>query len=72
MPPRFDYPAGTDMWTPLDMSPKALTQRGTHSYPAIGRLKNGVTAKQAQNDLAAIASRIEKQFPGTNDQVVPS
>ncbi|MGA8037337.1 MAG: ABC transporter permease [Candidatus Acidiferrales bacterium] len=69
MPPRFDYPAGTDMWTPLDMSPKALTPRGTHSYPAIGRLKNGVTPKQAQADLAAIAARIEKQFPGTNGHV---
>jgi predicted permease len=69
MPPRFDYPAGTDLWTPLDMSPKALTPRGTHSYPAIGRLKSGVTPKQAQADLAAIAARLEKQFLGTNDHV---
>jgi putative ABC transport system permease protein len=69
MPPRFDYPAGTDLWTPLDMSPKALTQRGTHQYPAIGRLKGGVTPKQAQADLSAIAAGITKQFPNTNDRV---
>jgi putative ABC transport system permease protein len=69
MPPRFDYPSGTDLWTPLDMSPKALTQRGTHQYPAIGRLKEGVTAKQSQKDLAAVASRLEKQYPNTNDKV---
>ena len=69
MPPRFDYPAGTDIWTPLDMSPKSLTPRGTHQYPAIGRLKDGVTPKQAQADLVAIAARLEKQFPNTNDKV---
>src|SRR5580698_6020596 len=69
MPPRFDYPAGTDLWTPLDMSPKTLTQRGTHQYPAIGRLKGGVTPKQAQADLSAIAAGITKQFPNTNDRV---
>src|SRR5580698_5903813 len=69
MPPRFDYPPGTDIWTPLDMSPKSLTQRGTHQYPAIGRLKDGVTLKQAQADLVAIAARLEKQYPGTNEKV---
>ncbi len=69
MPPRFDYPAGTDLWTPLDMSPKALTQRGTHQYPAIGRLKDGVTPKQAQADLSAIAAGLTKQYPDTNDRV---
>jgi putative ABC transport system permease protein len=69
MPPRFDYPSGTDLWTPLDMSPKGLTQRGTHQYPAIGRLKDGVTPKQAQADLVAIAASLEKQYPNTNDKV---
>jgi putative ABC transport system permease protein len=69
MSQRFDFPAGTDLWTPLDMAPKNLTPRGTHSYPALGRLKPGVTPKQAQADLVAIAARIEKQFPGTNDHV---
>ncbi|MGD0303999.1 MAG: ABC transporter permease [Candidatus Acidiferrales bacterium] len=69
MPPRFDFPPGTDLWTPLDMSPKGLTPRGTHQYPAIGRLKDGVTPKQAQADLAAVAARLEKQYPGTNDKV---
>lgn len=69
MPPRFDYPSGTDLWTPLDMSPKALTPRGTHQYPAIARLKDGVTVKQAQADLGAIAARLEKSNPGTNEKV---
>src|ERR1700761_5376053 len=69
MPPRFDYPPGTDLWVPLNMSPKSLTPHGSHQYPAIGRLKDGVTPKQAQADLVAIAARLEKQFPGTNDRV---
>jgi predicted permease len=69
MPARFDYPAGTDLWTPLDMSPKSLTPRGSHSYPAIARLKPGVTTKQAQADLVAIAAQLEKTYPSTNDKV---
>ncbi|MFZ0432697.1 MAG: ABC transporter permease, partial [Candidatus Acidiferrales bacterium] len=32
MPPRFNFPAGTDLWAPLDMAPKSLSPRGTHQY----------------------------------------
>jgi putative ABC transport system permease protein len=69
MPPRFDFPAGSDVWTPIDMVPKSLSPRGTHTYAAIGRLKQGVTPKQAQADLETVASRLEKQFPDTNHNV---
>lgn len=54
----FNYPRSTDVWTPLDMSPRNLGPRGSHSYLAIGRLKSGVTIDQAQADLAVIARRI--------------
>jgi predicted permease len=69
MPDWFRFPAATDLWAPEDMSLKALGQRGNHSYRAIGRLKAGVTIPQAQAELATIAGRLAKQYPGSNTDV---
>lgn len=69
MPVWFRFPAATDLWVPMDMSPKSLTPRGTHEYSANGRLRESVTPQQAQEDLAGIARRLEQQFPDTNDKV---
>jgi putative ABC transport system permease protein len=69
MPSWFNYPRGTEIWTPLDMSPQNLGPRGSHSYLAIGRLKPGVTTRQAQADLTVIARRLEQRYPDTNEKV---
>jgi putative ABC transport system permease protein len=73
MPASFKFPSNflgsTDLWTPMDMAAKALTPRGTHNYRALGRLKAGVTPRQAQADLAAVAQGLEKQYPNTNEKV---
>ena len=50
----FNFQGSTDFWTPLDMAPTALTRRGSHNYLGLGRLKTGVTPRQAQADLAGI------------------
>ena len=69
MPRWFNYPPGTDIWTPFDMSSKNLGNRGSHSYRALGRLKPGVTVSQTQADLAIIAKRLEQQYPDSNEKV---
>jgi putative ABC transport system permease protein len=69
MPASFNYPQGTEIWAPLDMSPQNLGPRGSHSYRALGRLKPGVTESLAQADLALIARRLEEQYPGSNEKV---
>jgi putative ABC transport system permease protein len=69
MPNWFNYPQDTDLWTPFEMSAKSLGQRGSHSYRALGRLKPGVTATQAQADLTAVAKRLEEQYPDSNEKV---
>ena len=69
MPASLTYPRNVEVWTPLDMSVQNLGPRGSHSYQAIGRLRPGVTVKEAQADLAVIAARLEKQYPDSNDKV---
>jgi putative ABC transport system permease protein len=69
MPSWFNYPQGTEIWTPLDMSVQNLGPRGSHSYQAFGRLKAGVAGSQAQSDLAVIAKRLEEQYPDSNEKV---
>jgi putative ABC transport system permease protein len=42
------------------------TQRGNHHINAVGRLRPGVTAEQAEARLVAIAASLEKQYPNDN------
>ena len=69
LPAWYRVPAAADLWVPLDMSLENLGRRGSHSWRAIGRMKQGVTLEQARADLRTIAERLEKQFPDTNDHV---
>jgi predicted permease len=49
-----------------DNSTPTTKQRGNHSLQAVARLKPGLTASQAQADLATIAATLAKQFPDSN------
>ncbi len=69
MPPTFRFPYNPQLWFPLLVDSASLGQRGSHSFRAIGRLKPGVTVKQAQTELSLIAARLEKQYPGSNHKV---
>jgi putative ABC transport system permease protein len=69
MKPTFQFPVGTQLWIPQDMSTKALGSRGSHGPGAIGRLKPGVTVEQALADLNVIDARLQQQYPLTNHDV---
>jgi putative ABC transport system permease protein len=69
MPHWFNFPATTDVWTPLDMSPKELGPRGNHNWNALARLKTGITLDQARADLLGISKRLERQYPNSNNDV---
>ena len=71
MPQWFNFPAATDIWTPMDMTPKALGGRGSHSYRALARVKQGIAVTQAHADLATIAKRLGQQYPDANADVAP-
>lgn len=51
-----------DVWAPAYVNPAALPQNN-HSWNAIGRLRPGVTAADAQRELAALTARLPELFP---------
>jgi putative ABC transport system permease protein len=69
MPRGFEFPVrGADAWRPLAETPQTLQTRAQHFLDVIGRLKPGVSLAEARRDLEEVASRAQKQYPGTNDQ----
>jgi putative ABC transport system permease protein len=53
-----------DVWWPIEL--KAQAGRNGHYCNAIGRMKPGVSATQAEADLNVIAERLAQQFPASN------
>jgi len=63
-----------DIWVPIGFAAEARTPRGRWTM-VIARLKDGVTFKQAQDDMTGVASRLSAMFPnfdtGWTARVVP-
>ena len=66
MPPGFRFPTRTDVWYPAWVQPET-TSRGAHNYRVVARLKAGVGVERAQAEMTAIATRLERAFPVSND-----
>jgi putative ABC transport system permease protein len=64
-PPTGDAYAGSvELWTPLALTDdEKLARRRDSNFNLIGRLKPGVELEQAQANMAAVAARIERQYP---------
>ncbi len=61
-----DFPTGSKIWTPLDLTDAAKDDRDDHYLNVFGRLKNGASLAQAQANLATIATSLAQRFPKTN------
>ncbi len=57
LPAGFRFPADVDLWLPADLDGENPS-RTSHNYYAVGRLRDGVTVEQANQDISAIARRI--------------
>jgi putative ABC transport system permease protein len=67
MGPSFDYPVGTDIWFPEEVTTRRATaHRRGNNYLAIARLKPDVTLGQAKTEMTAISERLAQQYPETN------
>jgi putative ABC transport system permease protein len=65
MPPTFDYPAQTDVWSALPLNP-AKEERDNRFLNVVARLKNGVPIDQAQGEMNIISDRLAKSYVQTN------
>lgn len=86
-PSGFTRVTSIDFWRPIAFSGRGaannrmLTAQGqmvrnVHWWGAIGRLKPGVSAQQAEADMKTIAAQLEQSYPATNKgwsaTVIPS
>ena len=67
-PASLAFPADVDMYVPFVFAPYMLdpSNRGSHSFYAIGRLKEGVPVQSANNEIATIANRLARQYAESN------
>jgi putative ABC transport system permease protein len=64
-PAGFGIASKVDVWTPMAFTPKetANDARGGHYINVVGRLKPGVTFRQAKAELEVIANQLAVQYP---------
>ena len=66
LPKSVQYPPEADIFLPLAPTPQQIADRSGRNYLVEGRLREGVTAQQAQADLRAIAAQLASTYPNTN------
>jgi putative ABC transport system permease protein len=63
MPAGFYFPTrAAEFWTPLALNP-SNAPRGAHFLGVIGRIKTGVSERQAETEMKAISERLAVQYP---------
>lgn len=66
MPKTFEFQfwsKARELWVPAGYTKNDLTDRGSNSFIAVGRLKPGVTLEQAKVEMDTIGHRLAKQYP---------
>ncbi|MBV9500635.1 MAG: ABC transporter permease [Acidobacteriaceae bacterium] len=73
MPPEFKFPpfwaTRAELWVPLALG-DSLHDRDVNTLRVFARVKRDVTLGQARADIATITGRLEREYPGTNRDVV--
>jgi putative ABC transport system permease protein len=73
MPPQFEFPSAEfEVWVPLrpalEKAGGQARNRSLRIFRALGRLAPGVTLAQASAEADAIAARLARAYPDTNEQ----
>jgi putative ABC transport system permease protein len=66
MPKTMQYPSTADIYLPLAPTPGELANRSAHNYLVTARLRDGISVKQAQAEMGALAERLAQGYPATN------
>lgn len=65
MPPGFQFPNRTDVWTP--QTNRTAASRTSHNLLAVARLRPGISPESANAELNTIAARLAQQYPDSNE-----
>ncbi len=60
MPPGFQFPDDTQLWTARERREPGES-RSAHNWKGVGRLRDGVSLAAARADLGSIAARIRRE-----------
>jgi putative ABC transport system permease protein len=73
MPAGMQFPFNADLWMPeAQWLPGAPDRnRSVHTWTAVGRLKDGVTIKQAQAEMATIGAKLARDYPKEDKALTP-
>lgn len=70
MPPEFQFPlkgvrfpAGSDLWTPAQLSAEEATDRNSHTWFVVARLKAGMSLSRAQANMDDVAGQLDRTYP---------
>jgi predicted permease len=75
MPPSFAFPPGEidapELWAPLQLDPARPGGRGSHFLSVLGRLRPGVSAAQAEGEMARYVKHIGETMGAGNHHFDP-
>jgi len=57
-----------DVWVPIALTDEQRAARGNHNQQGVARLKPSVDLGRAQSEMAAISTRLAREFPKTDDR----
>jgi putative ABC transport system permease protein len=66
LPKSMQYPSISDVFLPLAPTPQQLQNRIAHDYAVVGRLRPGVSVREAQEELRVIAAHAARTYPSSN------
>ena len=72
LPPHFWWPSRPDVVVPLALDDHDRTLRAAHFLEVVGRLRDGVSAAQAREDLRLIGARLSQAYPAENANHAPN
>jgi putative ABC transport system permease protein len=65
-PPGFNFPLGSDIWSPLALTAQNAQERSERYLTVIGRLKRDKSLADAAAQMSVIGDRLAQQYPENN------
>src|SRR5581483_10159536 len=66
MPPKYEFPLGCDIWTPMALKAEQRNSRASQLFIGLARLKDGHSFAEALAEGEGISSRLRTAYPATN------